>query len=197
MAGRREDGCGRQRDAILELVDRRLVDAGTEAALDHVDRCPACRADLEGAALAVTGLRRLATDARRADPPEDAWLRLRRRVRGPVAPTWRWRTPVAAGLVGAWLIGALVGPVAVVRPGVLIYQETGVDPAALMARGAHEDRAETDRLQHVRAERAVALSASRVMRTAPITDPLRWTGPDGRGPGGSVLAFDAPATRAD
>lgn len=102
--------CVDHRAALIDFVDRRDLGPATAAALDHLDRCRSCEAELSGIALAIAALRRLHGDVQRVEPPADAWLRLRARVERP-AEVWRWRTTLAGLTASALLVAVLVAPV--------------------------------------------------------------------------------------
>jgi hypothetical protein len=101
--------CADHRAALLDFVDRRERTAATPAALAHLERCARCEQELADAALAIAGLRRLGAEARAVEPPSDAWLRLRGRIRRPVDP-WRWRATLGGLATSAMLVAVLVLP---------------------------------------------------------------------------------------
>ncbi len=113
MSPRPAWSCAHHRAALLDFVDRREQGPATDAALAHLDRCRACESELTEIALAIAALRRLHAEVRTAEPPRDAWARLRAHVgRRPVAP-WRWRLGIGGLMTSALLVGVLVGPLAI------------------------------------------------------------------------------------
>ena len=74
--------CNRHRPLLVDFVDRGEVQPGTSAALAHLDRCARCLAAIESTMLTITALRRLGDAAIGAEPPPDAWPRLRARLEG-------------------------------------------------------------------------------------------------------------------
>ena len=100
--------CRAHRAALVDFVDRRELGPATDRALAHLGRCSDCESELEQVALAINALRRSFAEARRADPPDDAWPRLRGRVtRGPSRRGW---ASPASALMGAALVAMFVGP---------------------------------------------------------------------------------------
>lgn len=193
---RARSACRPHRDDLIAFVDRREVGERTASALRHLDACDACRRELEATALAIAGLRRLHAEALSAEPPNDAWPRLRRRVVAGRAPTWRWRSAMAGSLVGAWLIGVLVAPTAY-RPRVDAFQEVGVDAGSLIALGAHEERVETLRFHELRRERGHAAETAAAAADERAPEPPDWAGPDGLGVPGTPAPAEPPGIRTD
>lgn len=79
----RHRGCSRYRAALVDVVDlpqdgRSAV--GDSALLRHVERCRACRDEVERLALTAFAVRRSFDFAATAAPNSDGWARLRRRV---------------------------------------------------------------------------------------------------------------------
>lgn len=96
-------GCARYRVTLIDFVDRGEVRAETSAALAHLDRCLACTEVVESTILTITALRRLGDDASGAEPPADAWPRLRMRIQG-----WRRRPALMSPLAGLAMSFAIV-----------------------------------------------------------------------------------------
>ena len=186
---RADAACARHRDALLDFVDRRETGPGTDAALDHLDRCRGCEWDLEATALAVAALRRLHREARVVEPPADAWERLRARVERPRAAVWRWRTTLAGLAVGAGLVATIIAPASVWEKRSAYLQEPGAEVAVFDAQRLAEHRAETLVLDQQRQLRndpvPVAASEAARPRPAPPT-------PGGPGPMGSASACGRP-----
>lgn len=148
MTGRRRLTCARHRPVLLDLVDRQERGPATAEALAHLDRCPACEAELVEITLTSLALRRLWADARTARPPEQAWPAVRDRLGRPAGSAWRSRIPMAGLVVGAALVALVLGPsLAWARPGVA-FEEPGTDPV-LLVQQAREGRT-ADRLAEVR-----------------------------------------------
>jgi hypothetical protein len=101
--------CADYRAALYAYVDRREIEAGTAAALHHLDRCRDCEQELADVVLAVHALARLRRELDAVEPPIDAWLRLRERVARPRNP-WRWRASMGGLASSALLVAVLVLP---------------------------------------------------------------------------------------
>ena len=101
--------CATHRTALLALLDGWPRDeAATGSALDHLDRCDACREEMGEYVLILAGLRRLGTAARQADPGAGGWSRVRARIQAPPNPRVRPRWAGIAGLVAVPLVAAMV-----------------------------------------------------------------------------------------
>lgn len=109
----RKGVCERHRATLLDFVDRREAGPDGGAALDHLDRCEACRRQLEATAVSIAWLRRLRSELGVAEPPEATWSQLRSRLERPATPAWRSRGPVAGLMVAAWIVVGLTVPTAV------------------------------------------------------------------------------------
>ena len=114
--------CARHRDALAALAERREPTAGSEAALEHVERCRGCSQALGELILTVFALRRLGGEAaaatsRAATGPDDAWTRLRLRIeqsrRLAREQAWRWRATLGGLATASLLVAAVVGPATV------------------------------------------------------------------------------------
>lgn len=149
---RRLGECARHRDALESFVGDEPIGADAALALDHLDRCDACRIEAEQLALAVFALRRLSREAESAtaalaevvDGPrstdddraagaaasadDDAWPSLRARVTRSRTPAWRWRSQVAGVLLGAGLVAAVIGPTSVQNLSTADLDEAGAIP---------------------------------------------------------------------
>ena len=120
--------CAVHRSALLELLDGWPRDeAAAGRALDHLDRCAACRREMGEYALILTGLRRLGAEARRTGPAVSGWARVLARIQAPRGRGFRPRRASIAGLVAVPLVAALV-----VVSG-LNLRETGMDVAGSTA----------------------------------------------------------------
>lgn len=95
--------CSRHRPVLIDFVDRGEVRPETGAALAHLDRCTRCTEIVEGTMLTITALRRMGDEAAAAEPPADAWPRLRIRIQG-----WRRRPAVMSPLAGVAMSFAIV-----------------------------------------------------------------------------------------
>lgn len=198
MIERRGPECAAHRAALIDFADRREIGPGTRAALDHLDRCRGCEWEVEATALAITALRRLWAEAQRAEPPADAWSRLRMRLERPRVPVWRWRTSIGGLLVGTGLVAALLAPVGILAPRPAILQEYGFDPEFSAALQLAEQRAESTWLQQQRLVRVVPSVPAEIARPVPFDGSGGvWRGPDGLGVKAMVLGTAPPAGRAD
>jgi hypothetical protein len=112
--------CADHRPALLDFIDRGERTSATPAALAHLERCARCERELADAALAITGLRRIRDEIVAIEPPGDAWLRLRTRIRPPADP-WRWRATLGGLATSAMLVAVLVLPSTVGGPGSSAY----------------------------------------------------------------------------
>ena len=113
--------CARFRPALIDFVDRGEVRADTGAALAHLDRCARCTEVVESTMLTITALRRIGDEAAAAEPPADAWPRLRIRIQrwprrpatmSPLAGIAMSFAIVAVLVLPVRLGGTLIGPVA-------------------------------------------------------------------------------------
>ena len=104
-------GCRRHRPALLDFVDHGEIAPRTAAALAHLDRCDRCTAQLESTVLTIIALRRLGEDAARAEPPPDAWPRLRARLERWRPLRWSVLSPSAGVVVSAAIVAVLVAPI--------------------------------------------------------------------------------------
>jgi hypothetical protein len=174
--------CARHRAALVDFVDRRERGPTTEAALDHLDRCPACTWELEATAMAVMALRRLHDDAADVEPPADSWSRLRARVARPREAVWRWRASLAGLAVGAGLVATILAPTSYFTARTTYLQEAGLEPGLTEARRLAEQREERAILDQQRATRTGPPPA---LSSGPPSVPPRvapsWAGPDGLG----------------
>lgn len=188
----RPTGCASHRPALTAFAERSERGPGTDAALEHLEVCRRCQADLTGVLLTIHAVRRTLDGSGTMDPSADAWDRLRVRVQRPVANAWAARTSLAGVVVGAGLVAALVGPATVISPGRADGREPGPDPAALYASTIADQRAEFEFLTRPRTERLpVRPVTSDTARTA------AWSGPDGLGRPEPRVRVDAPTERVD
>ncbi|HET7028274.1 MAG TPA: hypothetical protein VFI28_11340 [Candidatus Limnocylindrales bacterium] len=167
-----ERRCTLHRPALLDLAGGRSPGPDTAAALEHLERCPDCRRATEADARTAIALRRLTADARAAEPPPDAWSRLRDRLEASRAPAWRVRTTLGAIVVGAALAGTLVAPRAMWRPRPAIVNDSSPIVATM------QDRAE-QLMQRSRFGAPLPPDAEPIL--APGEAGGTWGGPDGIG----------------
>jgi hypothetical protein len=127
---RRGGGCGAHREALVEFAARRASGPAVRRALDHVDRCRACEAELATTTLVLHGLRRLHDETERVGPEVDGWARLRARL----AATRREPSRLLSGLPGivaaAALCAGLAGPGAISGGPAGVYNEAPRSVAA-------------------------------------------------------------------
>lgn len=188
----RSTGCSGHRAALAAFVERAEHGRATAAALEHLERCRRCEGELSETSLAIHAVRRLLDPARTADPPPDAWDRLRGRVAAPIPRAAGARTSLAGLVVGAGLVAALIGPVATFRTTDAIEQEPGAAPAIVSARTVADQLAEAAFLSRARTDRPPrAGSVPAVVPTA------AWPGPDGLGRPASAARTNVPPDRAD
>ena len=119
-------GCRRHRPVLLDFVDRGEIAERTADALAHLDRCDRCTAQLESTVLTIIALRRLGEDAARAEPPPDAWPRLRARLERWRPLRWSILSPSAGVVMSAAIVAVLIAPL----------QLGGPEPAASQVPGA-------------------------------------------------------------
>lgn len=174
----RTHACGVHRSALLDFVDRRERGPGTDEALEHLDRCAPCRAELEETALAIVALRRLRDESAARGPSAGAWVRLRGRVERPRTPAWQVRITQAALLASVMLVSVVVGT------------QTWHPAAAGAASDVRPLHATRTRVSAEQAAETRLLDHSRL--PVPLDDPdyavelfagslARWPGPDGLG----------------
>ncbi len=187
----RPSGCSVHRAALAAFVERSERGPATAAALDHLQRCRRCEADLSQMMLAIHAVRRLLEPARTTEPPSDAWDRLRRRIEARVPRAAGAWTSFGGLVVGAGLVAALIGPVASFRTTGAIEHEPGADPAIVNARTVADQLGEAAFQARIeRAPRHVSVPAA--VPTA------AWRGPDGLGWSSPWAArTEAPSERTD
>lgn len=103
-------GCRRHRPALLDFVDHGEITPATSQALAHLDRCQPCTDELETTVMAITALRRIGDDAARAEPPADAWPRLRARLDRWRPLRWAIMSPTAGTVMSLAIVAVLVIP---------------------------------------------------------------------------------------
>lgn len=117
-----EQPCAAHRDALVEFAACRTAGPAVLRALDHLERCRRCEAELAATTLVLHALRRLHAEALRAEPAADGWSRLRERL----AITRRRPSFLLSGmpgmLIAVGLCGALAGPLLVNLPA-SVYDE--------------------------------------------------------------------------
>lgn len=131
--GTNRNACRGHAEALLDLIDPLTPTPETTAALDHLEWCRPCAAELQELALAIVALRRFG-DASTAEPVSpSAWPRLHARLQearstaGAVA--FRWRASLGGLVTGTLLVAALTGPLAMHVPLVGGMSEpTGMTP---------------------------------------------------------------------
>jgi hypothetical protein len=135
--------CSRHRPILMDFIDRGEIHPATGAALAHLDRCARCTEVIEGTVLTITALRRLGADAARVEPPEDAWPRLRARIR-----QWHRRpammSPIAGIAMSFALVAVLVLPIRFAGGGLVdptiaasSASDTSVSPTERLAESAY------------------------------------------------------------
>jgi hypothetical protein len=102
--------CTRHRRLLVDFVDRGEVQAGTSAALAHLDRCSRCLAAIETTMLTITALRRLGDAAAEIEPRPDAWPRLRARVEALRPRRPRFMSPLAGIAMSFAIVVVIVVP---------------------------------------------------------------------------------------
>jgi hypothetical protein len=191
--------CRVHRLALAALAERRVAGSDGQAALDHVEICPACAKELGELMLTVVVLRRIGAEAANAEShgPDDAWGRLRARIeqssRRARQRAWQWRATVGGLATASLLVAVLVGPKAV-HVTDNTYGE--VEPASFYLQ---TDRAETQqelaRLNTLR--RNAAPSATQwvgaVMRPASAS---RWHPLEDEGGASSSSPTEAPRSQS-
>ncbi len=103
-------GCRRHRPALLDFVDRGEVTPATSPALAHLDRCQPCTDQLEATVMAITALRRIGDEVARAEPPADAWPRLRARLDRWRPLRWAIMSPTTGTALSLAIVVMLVVP---------------------------------------------------------------------------------------
>jgi anti-sigma factor RsiW len=135
--------CSRHRPILIDFVDRGEIRPATGAALAHLERCPRCTEVVEGTVLTITALRRIGDDAARVEPPDDAWPRLRDRIR-----QWQRRpammSPIAGVAMSFALVAVLVLPIRFAGSGLVdstiaptFTTDTSVSPAERLIETAY------------------------------------------------------------
>ena len=134
--------CASHREALLAFASHREAGPAVRRALDHVDRCCACEADLAATTLMLFALRRLHEDALRTEPSPDAWSRLRTRVGAARREPSRLVSGMPGVLAAFGICAALVGPAALAGGAPAIYDEASRPKPSLVHRfEAARDRA--------------------------------------------------------
>ena len=165
--------CRRHREALIAYLARPDPGARPQAALDHLDRCARCEAEMAETALAISALRRLFEDARVAEPPAVVWPRLRQQVAQPRGK--QLRPALAAPLVGAALVAVLIAPMAVdPRLGSTVVPE---QPFPVLTGAARQRLVEAQ----ISANRPARVPAPQFVAAGPDLSWLR-PNPDGRRP---------------
>jgi hypothetical protein len=131
---RRAGTCASHREAIIAFASLREGGPAVRRALDHVDRCRDCEAELGATTLVVQALRRLCDEATLAQPAADSWERLR----GRLVATPRRPSLLVSGIPGLLLAlslcAALAGPSLLGGDGATRFDDgTGSSPTAQAA----------------------------------------------------------------
>lgn len=169
--------CRRHRGALLDLAVGGSRGPGTPAALDHLDTCTRCRAEIESTVLAAAALRRLATDISTAEPADDAWPRLRDRVARRRPARLGFMSPVA----GMAMSLAIVVVTVVGAPGLPGSEPEAAGPIGAVAADQLEPVEEAWlRGRVLPTRRAPSSAASTTVAPAPSRGPS-FLGPDGLG----------------
>jgi hypothetical protein len=139
-----ERPCAAHRDALVDFATRRCAGPDVRRALDHVDRCRRCEADLAATTLVVHALRRLHAEASRAEPAADGWARLRLRLVTPPRRPSLLMSGIPGLLVAIGLCSALAGPGALLGDPVSVYDDGARvaprTPAAIVFEQASDQR---------------------------------------------------------
>ena len=110
QAFRRARTCASHREAIIAFASLRQGGPAVRRALDHVDRCRGCEAELGATTLVVQALRRLCDEALLAEPAADGWELLRRRLVSPPRRPSLLVSGIPGLLLALGICGALAGP---------------------------------------------------------------------------------------
>lgn len=123
-----ERPCATHRDALVEFAACRTAGPAVRRALDHLERCRRCEAELATTTLVLHALRCLHAEALRAEPAADGWSRLQARL----AIARRRPSFLLSGmpgmLIAVGLCGALAGPLLVNLPA-SVYDEGAPIPS--------------------------------------------------------------------
>lgn len=163
--------CATHRSALLALLDGWPRDeAATGLALDHLDRCDACREEMGEYVLILAGLRRLGTAARRTGPGPGGWSHVRARIQAPPNPRIRPRWAGIAGLVAVPLVAAMVvvSGLSVPETGMHSAGGTAGSAGAAAAQGVPPAVGVVDLAQHT----AALQRAFRISDAAIVPDPV-------------------------
>jgi hypothetical protein len=135
--------CEAHRDALVEFAACRTGGPAVLRALDHIERCGRCEAQLATTTLVLHALRRLHAESLGAEPAADGWSRLQQRL----ASARRRPSFLLSGLPGmliaVGLCSVLVGPRLASEPAG-VYDEAAVTtsrtPAAIVFERASDRR---------------------------------------------------------
>ena len=191
-------GCRRHRSALLDFAVGGLRGPGTPAALDHLDTCTRCRAEIEATVLAAAALRRLATDVSTAEPSSDAWPRLRDRVARRPAARLGFMSPVAGMAISlAIVVVAVVG-----APGLPGSEPEAAGPISPVSADQLEPTEEAwlrERMDRARRSSATPVEGAAKAQAPPLSRGPSFLGPDGLGtPTASTpLGRAAPPTQIE
>jgi len=191
-------GCRRHRSALLDLAVGGVRGQGTPTALDHLETCTPCRAEIESTVLAAAALRRLATDVSTAEPSNDAWPRLRDRVAKRPPARLGFMSPVAGMAMSlAIVVVAVVG-----APGLPGSEPEAAGPIGAVAADQLEPTEEAwlrDRIDRARRSLTAPADAAAAAPAPPPSRGPSFLGPDGRGtPTASTLpGRTAPPTQVE
>ncbi|HEY7524188.1 MAG TPA: hypothetical protein VH813_01115 [Candidatus Limnocylindrales bacterium] len=127
MISRVFEPCAVYQATLIDLVDGGGRTSATQAALDHLDGCEKCEAQLTEIALAIAALRRIGRDLAAVEAPADAWPGLRARL----ARRSRRATimsPLAGMAIGIAVVASTVLPRWSTSQPLVV---PGVDPVAI------------------------------------------------------------------
>ena len=187
--------CASYRADLLGMLDDRIGSHLARGARDHLDGRDACRMELSATLLTSVSVSRSLRAAAAAQPPDDAWPRLRTRIlrQRAVRRPGREASPIVGLAVGAALAMALLVPIARPDASTAALHEAGIDPAAIRAAGYRETQTEVRELRaRVLAGKEASsdddVSRARVdlirQEVAPVTE---WRDPPQNPPSASAL----------
>lgn len=190
LVGRRSDPCLEHRPALLGLVERALAEPPDRAALDHLDRCRSCRAEIAAARLAGYAVERAWGDASAALPSVEGWSLLKARVERRPESGGHPASPILALALAMGITVALSLPIASPRWSGASIQEAAPNPAATHdALGADPDVIASPGLPR---DMAVVVSAEvQPLSADPVSAPRRPLASVG---GGATVISPSAAT---
>ena len=123
-----ERPCAAHRDALVEFAACRTAGPAVLRALDHLERCRRCEAELATTTLVLHALRCLHAEALRAEPAADGWTRLQERLGNARRRPSFLLSGMPGMLIAVGLCGALAGPLLVNEPA-SVYDEGASSPS--------------------------------------------------------------------